>query len=475
MSRAATIAVLGLVAGLSACSKPAPKGPAKRVLLFSCDTLRADRLGCYGNTRSLTPNLDRLAAESAVFTNAWSHAPLTGPSLSALLSGRFPDEVGASPTNRELMPTEVETLAEIASAHGIDTAAFVSNGVLRRPPAKEGRIGVQQGFALFDDTMNSKETNRDLVERTGDACSDAVLAWLAKKTPEDPFFLWVHWQDPHGPYTPPPEHLARTSRGDHADQAALPVGTNHSGERQLPKYQLYGDERRPGQYEDRYDAEVAFFDAQIGRVLDSLRERGMLDDALVVFTADHGESLGEHEFWFCHGEHLHRELVNVPFLVKPPKADARRASGTTDELAMHVDFAPTMLEAFGITDAEAGRGSSLLAPRLPDGRVAPQFLGPLLNPGRRLAVTDGRWRVLKIREAPDLLFDLALDPGETRDVAAQNPEVLRALGQRYLEFMKEDARPWSKPARPKFDAPMLRAMQGLGYTDGEDPNDPHGH
>ena len=116
-----------------------PDGPAKRVILITCDTLRADHLGCYGYARPTTPRLDALAGESVLFENAWSAAPLTGPSISSLLTGRVPDEVGATRTNRELMPGSVTTLAEVLRDAGYATAAVVSNGVLRRPPAEQGQ------------------------------------------------------------------------------------------------------------------------------------------------------------------------------------------------------------------------------------------------------------------------------------------------------------------------------------------------
>jgi len=468
-----TCTSLLLVAGcLAACSPSVPSEPARRVILITCDTLRADHLGCYGYDRPTSPHIDRLAAESVVFQNAWSAAPSTGPSLQSLLTGRFPDEIGATPTNDELMPEEVVTIAEVARDAGLRTAAFVSNGVLVRPPASYGEVGVQQGFQLFDDAMNSRETHRNLPERTADECTDAVLRWVGERSADEPFFLWVHYQDPHGPYTPPEADAALFAR-DATGQQPLPVGKNHSCRRQIPSYQRIGDERRPGPYVDRYDAEIRFFDTQLGRLLDGLRQRGLDEGALIVFTADHGESLGEHNFWFGHGESLQRELVRVPLLVRAPAAmrtgpnAPQKGAQRVDRLVMHLDVFPTLLEAMGLS-AVKGRGTSLLGAEVPADRVAAQFLGPLRNPNRRLAVTDGRWRAVLVAENSPQLFDLSQDPGEMNDLAAKNQSVLVDLQARYTAFMASDMRPRSKPVRVVKNSGQRADMEKLGYTEGGD-------
>jgi arylsulfatase A-like enzyme len=466
-----SLPTLLLALALGACSEPGAKGPARRVILITCDTLRADRLGFAGCDRPVSPNLDALAAESTVFDHAWSAAPLTGPSLSALLTGRFPDEIGAGPTNRELMPEEALTIAEVAREAGIATAAIVSNGVLRRPPAAAGYVGVQQGFDHFDDDMRSREKNRNLVERTADDCTDATLAWLAQREAGSSYFLWVHYQDPHGPYTPPDADLAQFARPP-ADEKPLPIGKSNSGQGQIPKYQVLPGLATPRPYEDRYDAEIRFFDREVGRLLDELRRRGELDDALLVFSADHGEHLGEHGYWFCHGETVHRELVRVPLLVRfpaalrastaPPLGGAARVASVVG----HVDLWPTFLDALGLA-AERGRGTSLLSAALPKDRVIPQFLGPLQNPNKHLGVTHDRWRVMLVRDQPPQLYDLDADPGERVDVAAQHPEVLADLHARYGRFMQSDPRPWLSAVRPELDPSQVRALNDLGYTEGD--------
>jgi arylsulfatase A-like enzyme len=315
------LSVWGCSKSVDALTHKLPAGPARRAILITCDTLRADHLGCYGYERPTSPCIDALARESIVFENSWSAAPHTLPSISALLAGRPPDEIGAaSVSNIALMPASVTTLAEVARTAGFDTAAFVSSCVLTHLPPDKGDIGVQQGFEHYDDALTTPVQGRDLRERNAADTTDAVLRWIdGRSAGQDRFFLWIHYQDPHGPYLPPPEHAHLFVR-DHGNEAELPVSKNSFGQGAIPDYQVVAEERRPGQYIDRYDAEIHSFDAEVGRLFDGLRARGLLDDALVVLTADHGESLGEKNSWFCHGETLQRELVRVPLIVRPPNA-----------------------------------------------------------------------------------------------------------------------------------------------------------
>jgi len=451
-----------LACALAGCGDPAPPtqpGAAveRSVILITCDTLRADRLGFLGCPRATSPNLDALAAESLVFDSAWSTAPLTGPALSALLTGRPPEELGLS-DNRNVLAAEAETLAETLAAHGAATAAIVSNWVLRRRAELPG-AGVQQGFAHFDDAMDEAEPARpDLRERRAPATTDAALAWLDAHAAERPFFLWVHYQDPHGPYTAPAEFLGAPVEGP-ADEPALEVGRDQRGRGALPTYQVVDDERRPALYRQRYEAEIRYFDRELGRLLADLRARGLLERALVVFTADHGESMGERGFFFSHGQHLHEELVRVPLLVRPP--GGARGERARHAPASHLDLAPTILAFAGLASGPR-RGVDLLAGEAP-ARVLPQFL-------------RGQWGALEgghrliVGEAGAQLFDLARDPLEEHDLARQSPELVRSLTERHHALARA-APPPLRAAEPPPDAAAESGLEALGYA-GEDGDEP---
>jgi arylsulfatase len=176
--------VAGLAAWLAGCSRPraVPHGKARRVILITCDTLRADRLGAYGYRLPTSPSLDAFAAESIVFDEAYTTAPWTKPALAALLTGRTPDEIGMADGNMCELSRDSTTLAEFASAAGYDTAAFVSNWMLRRSTGELHAAGLAQGFDLFDDEMQTRELNRETSERDTRATTDAALEqWLAPR------------------------------------------------------------------------------------------------------------------------------------------------------------------------------------------------------------------------------------------------------------------------------------------------------
>ncbi len=462
MSSRTSLLLLGpLLVGCGSASTSA--GP---VILLTCDTLRADRLGLHGCARGTSPNLDTLAREALVFDCAWSTAPLTGPALAALLTGRLPEELGLT-DNRNVLASAATTLAERLAAQGIATAAIVSNWVLRRRPELDD-AGVQQGFAHFDDRMQTPEARRpDLKERTARDTTDAALAWIDARTQLDsrtqldaspstpPFFLWVHYQDPHGPYTPPPDCLAP---GDgHGSEAELAVGADQRGRGVLPAYQVVDAERRPAAYRARYEAEIRYFDRELGRLLDGLRARGIFERALLVFTADHGESLGEHGYYFSHGQHLHQELVRVPLLLRPPggAAPARRVPAP----ASHLDLYPTILRAFGL-DPGPTRGLDLLAAELPLERVLPQSLRG------GWSATGARHRLL-VEQGRRQLFDLAADPREEHDLSALEPELVRTLAAAHGSFVQQLELAPLEAARPVLDEAGRRELDALGYG-GED-------
>ena len=435
----------------------------RRVLLVSCDTLRADRLGLYGCGQETSPNLDAFARGARVYDQAFSTTSLTHPAMSAVLTGRMPDEIGMSGGNRQQMPAEVVTLAEVLGANGIATAAVVSNWVLRGLEGRPGE-GIAQGFEHFDDQMDVRELNRESFERAGPATTDAALAWLTAREEdagEQPYFLWVHYQDPHGPYTAPEEFLRpeQTLPGDRR----LKQGKTHSGARQLPSYQWIEGQRQSAFYRAQYDAEVRYFDHEVGRLFDWLAGEGLLDSSLIVFTADHGESLGEHDYWFCHGETVARELVRVPFLVRSPRTTPGRSSALTG----HLDVFATVLDAFDLAP-QASRGTSVLALDPDPERVLVQTLFRREATVRLEAVTDGRWRLIQNFQKARL-YDLQADPGEEHDLARAEPQVVKGLQRQLEQYWR--AAPGAivaEGAEAALDAEALRAFDALGYTDGKE-------
>jgi len=337
------------VAGCGAAKKP------RLVLLVTVDTLRADHLGAYGSELGLTPQLDALAAQSLRFDASYAPASYTLPSMASLHTGRYPEELGIF-ANRNVFRGSSVTLAEVLRLHGWKTGAAVSNYVLR------SGTGIEKGFDVYNDQFTQEEANRKQPERSAEHTTQAALQVLDEVSTgaQAGVLLWVHYQDPHGPYLPPEDLRERfAAAGEAAGDAAreLPSrGINAIGA--IPSYQLIDDRHDIGFYRSGYAGEVHFVDREIGKLLAALEERGWDEDIAIVLTADHGESLGEDDYWFAHGEFLSDVLVRIPLLMRIPGVGA----GTRDDVASMVDLLPTLLSFCGIEVAGELPGRNLLAP-----------------------------------------------------------------------------------------------------------------
>lgn len=444
-----------MLALLPACGReqPLPQGKAQRVIVISCDTLRADRLGAYGYGIATSPAIDALARESTLYRSAWTTAPWTAPAMSALMTGRLPDEIGMHGGNRFALAPEALTLAEDARNAGFATAAVVSNWVLRRPPKELGDAGVSQGFDHYDDEMTVREGNRDAFERHADATTNAAIDWLDSSDARDGrFFLWVHYQDPHGPYTPPREFEQRMAREDTL-RVELPAGKTQSGKGQIPAYQVVDGDRNLERYRARYDGEIAWFDHELKRLLEFLRARNWWEDTLLIFTADHGESLGENGWFFCHGENIQRETVQVPLIIRFPG----RSSREIESPVSHLDLWPTIREGLGLEPVQR-RGLSLYSAELPVVRPLPLQLGSPGSQKRHQGMVNGSW-----------LFTVFPD-GRTEFVPIRHvddpdlPQLQRSL----RECLQPDGEPVLRVLPIAGDGRNRQALKNLGYTEGED-------
>jgi len=326
---------------LLGCGRPEPSGPD--LVLITVDTLRADRLGCYGGRRDLGPAICSVGDSGTRFTWAFAAAPLTVPSVASILTSTYPSEHGFSQWSTDPLTKDLKTLAEILAAHGYRTAAFVSNPLLRR--ARD----LERGFHLYDDRMPRRERSRpDYAERIARDATEAALDWLADA--RGPWFLWIHYQDPHGPYEPPEAPEIREPPGGRR----LPVLEHQSGWHGIPAYQALPGLRRPESYARRYDEEIRYVDLHIGRVLEALAARERTP--IVVLTADHGEALGEDGYYFAHGHSVGLDQVRVPLLIRAPGLP----NGVVPHPVSLLDVAPTLVHLAGRSQPRTFRGRSLV-------------------------------------------------------------------------------------------------------------------
>ena len=413
---AAALAAFGCGGG--ATTSPARSGRAPDVVLITIDTLRADRLGCYGYPPARTPVLDGLAKRGARFEVAVAHAPLTAPSHASVLTGLTPLAHGVRDNGAYVLPRTVRTLAEDFHEAGYSTAAFVSGFPLKR------RFGFDRGFDSYDDNLpRGKDARRTAyVERTADRTTDAALAWLrSSKRGEAPFFLWVHYFDPHAPYEAPAEAMVG---------AASP-----------------------------YDGEVTFVDTHLGRLLRGLDERRPSAPPLVLVTADHGESLGEHGE-DTHGIFVYDATIRVPFLLAGPGVPPGVVVPT---VARGIDVVPTLLDYAGLAPRTLpGRSlrRAVAGERLADEPAYSESLHPQLQYGW---APLHAWRTAKHKliEAPRVeLYDLAQDARELEDRSARERERVEAMRRELQRAMAVD----TPNAEQAMDPGTRERLAALGYV-----------
>jgi arylsulfatase A-like enzyme len=369
---------------------PPPAAPAaasapERIVLVTIDTLRADHVGCYGARDAGTKTLDALAAEGVRFEVAIAPAPLTLPSHATLLTGLDPPEHGVRHNAHFRLRDEVPTLAEALRAEGFATAAFVSAFVLERG------FGLARGFEVYDDALGVFAPGNELpgmAARSADRTVAAALAWLEQAPAR--FFLWLHLYDPHADYAPPE-----------------------------PFRSLFAGRA--------YQGEIAFADAELGKLLARVGERWPDAGTLVVATSDHGESLGEHGEP-THSLGVYEATQRVPLLMRGPGLPRGRAVAGVARLA---DVAPTILALAGLAALPGARGASLL-PLVEGTEVAPRVawvetLATQLDFGwsPMLGVRSATHKY--VRAPRPELYDLARDPGEQRNRAAEEPALVAEL------------------------------------------------
>ena len=433
--------VVGIAVALAIACTRAPRTLAlatgalrgANVLLVTIDTLRADRVGAYGSPANLTPTLDRLATEGLRFERVYAHVPLTLPSHASLVTGRYPTRHGVH-DNGTFTLGDVPTLATVLKTSGYRTGAFVGAFVL------DARFGLNRGFDVYDDRMAGSSADLEVVQRTAEEVLSPAHQWITSSEPSvlspdtrQPWFAWVHLYDPHEPYSAPEPYRSRYAA-------------------------------------DPYAGEIAYTDAALGSFLDRLRASGALSNALVVVVADHGESLGEHGER-THGLFAYDATLRVPLVIwAPPHIRPAVVSQT----ARLVDVAPTILDLVGAS-ALANVDGRTLRPivageqRFDDPGSYFEALNANLTRNwapLRGIVADG----LKLIDLPlPELYDLAIDPGEQRNLYAQQRERARPLEAR-LDRVTSAAS--TSAARPSIDADAEARLRALGYIASSSPGAP---
>lgn len=410
------------------------------VVLIVIDTLRKDHLGCYGYERATSPNIDALADRSIVYDNAFSQAPWTLPSVAALLTSRYPSELGIQGFGKRI-PDEEVFLQEILSAHGYATHGIVSHDFVGP------KWGFDQGFDSFQSFATGHRT------LSSEAVTEAALEKI-DRADDAPTFLFVHYFDPHFFYV---EHEAYRFSGSPPDaESEWWFGPWRKLRTQANKGQL--SEEKRDYLVDRYDSEIAFTDEHIGRLLDRLETTGRLQDSIVILTADHGEEFLDHG-GLSHTTTVFNELINVPLIVKFPGSDEVRRSS---RYVAHVDLLPTLLDYIGIPLDHDVAGIHL-RDRTPSSPIVSETrryrkLTAVIQDEVKLVADEGRSRIQ--------FFDLEADPLEQQAlVEAENGSRLLAELAEFKQRTQEGLARLEQEEDVEITAEELEKLRALGYVD----------
>jgi arylsulfatase A-like enzyme len=421
------------------------------IVLITIDTLRSDHCTPYGYGRDTTPLMSVLAQQGSLFENVYAPMPTTGPSHSTMFTSRYPISHGVI-KNGYVLADEELTIAEVLQKNGYSTAAVISSF------AVNSKFGLKQGFQYYDEEFIGKDPSmrttrwqgievEGLFDRRAKETTASAMKWL-KAHEKDPFFLWVHYFDPHGPYDPP--------------------------DRFKKKFESkMGSNEEPQKTYDVYDGEIGYADAEIEKIVEYLDQKGLDEDTLLIVTADHGEGLGQHNHMH-HGLFLYEEAVRVPLVMRwPGKIPAGLRIKNRVEL---LDLSPTILDIAGVPAKNANYQGRSLKSMIQNPSIARQsrpiffqrrlyetenYKGNVVK-GEKLGVLLDQWKYIEaLKERSVELYDLSSDPGELTNVSREHPDQVKRLSTLIKEWR-------NKYGKGTYDQSMseedIEALKSLGYV-----------
>lgn len=441
-------ACLALAAGCAPSEAPEPR---PNVVLILVDTARADRLSLYGYPRATTPALERRAKSGVVFETARSQAACTFPSVNSLLTSQSPHHFLKQRLGDWSIPEGISSIAEILRRHGYATYAVSASSVVRATPSRQNKTGgYGRGFDVFDESCE---------RQPGKCVSQRGLA-LVRRSPA-PYFLYLHYMDPHHPYAAPQgfrHHFARPAPPPTSPQ--LRRGDPKPLLRALYEQGQRGDWSAALRYlSDSYDDEIRYFDVVLEKLLSRLEQNRKGRDTLVVLTSDHGEDFLEHEH-LMHCRSLYETSIRVPLVMWIPGVAGRRVAEPVENL----DIVPTILDYLGIDPgADALEGRSLRS-RI-EGHEEPSSPTWAAQSDLRAVVTDGYKLIYDLRARNARLFDLANDPAERNDLAEADPERAGPL-EKLLSDRVAATEARGDATRPlRLSEEVEKGLRALGYLE----------
>ncbi len=428
---------------LSGCGPGSSQTPPD-VIIITVDTLRADRLGCYGYFRETSPNIDKFAEEDGVlFKSAVTPMATTLPAHISLFTSTNPLKHGVKGNYEHLKTSlttseRLKTAAQFFKEAGYDTAGFVGATSVKK------HTGIDAGFQTFGEPEEA--------ERKAEETTDKVLNWFSTRQETKPFFLWIHYFDPHGPYLPPPPFNKKFEKTQELRNYLIDKAVNKLN------YYIYG-------INNLYDGEVLYTDSQIGRLFKELKNQNIYEDSIIVFTSDHGEGLGQHK-WVGHGR-IYNEQLFVPLIIKFPKKKSVSEKLRNQTVSL-IDVLPTLVKEVNLDltkkEKHQFEGFNILNP-IERKYVFSERVNRERDwePGIKYALTGNKWKYFHLTEGADKLFDIKHDFIETKNVIEGSPEVAGELKKKILKKISS----YKKYERENDTAPLpsdvRKELESLGY------------
>jgi len=441
--------LLALISGIFLKQSGQKKKPIN-VVFLTIDALRPDHLHCYGYERKTSPNIDKVAKEGTIFTQTTCQMPWTTPSIASIMTSKYPQNHGVLRLFWTLNSSNL-TLSEILKENGYRTCEIVNTRALTSDTQ------LNQGF---DDYIEIIKTPR-LEKETADECATRkVIEWIDKNH-NKPFFLWVHWFLPHRPYQPPPPYnklydseYSEQINGSVKQQAQIFLKKINLTKRDL--YHMIA----------LYDGGVNFADAQVGKVLDKLKQLGIEENTLIIISADHGECLYEHDYYFGHDKVLYESTVKIPLVIKYPRKIPKRK--TIDALNESIDIMPTILDILGISLPKDIDGKSLL-PLIAGKKekireeVFIATSGPLEKGKPKYAIRTKEWKfIFTPQENRKELYNLLNDPKEKINLAQIEKKQLKILEKKLNKWMRGFPEKFPEE-KDNLAEDIKRNLRSLGY------------
>jgi len=436
------------------------------VLFITVDTLRADHLGCYGYVRDTSPNIDKLANEGILFSNAVVQWPKTAPSFASMLTGTYGYHNGVMRSTPQKIDIYFVLLPEILKNANYNTVGVVTNGTL------DAVYNFNQGIDTHIETWHEYgSTDAEYV-------TEYALSWLKKNANKGKFFMWLHYIDPHGRYEPP-EPYNEIYVGDKYYDGSRKTKLNSGISEDIggiPENVHLGKHTEVDYYIAQYDAEIRYMDEHIGKVLDEVKAMGLSDNTIIIFTADHGESLGEHNYYFAHGRLPYNDNVEVPLIIMNPglKSEIK----VIDQPVELINILPTVLDILDIPINKEAQGKSLVPLMLGNSDSIPKYVfteaGFQMNYQR--VIRTKKWKLIYVPDEKDQrimqgmpfeLYDIENDPKELNNLVNVETKIASELQKELFKWMEsaKGVNGLPSPGTVVIDKKTEENLKSLGYIE----------